>query len=51
MHQLIKVGSGISEEQAAIPKLPGPELILDTNLSNTNLQVTGPLAQLVRASS
>jgi len=41
MYQLIKVGSGISEEQAAIPlKLPGPELFLDTNLSNTNLQVT-----------
>ena len=41
MHQLVKVGLEISEEKAAIPPVPpGPELILNTDVSRMHLEGT-----------
>ena len=41
MHQLIKVTSGLSEEQAALPpEAPGLEVLLNTDLSDQHFQVT-----------
>ena len=41
MHQLIKVTSGLSEEQAAVPpEAPGLEVLLNTDLSDQHFQVT-----------